>query len=176
MKKLINLFAIAGIACLATVACTKDGPDGPQPKPQGLTAPTLSVSPSSVVVAEESEDIALTFTWNDVSAEGITPVYGFQVTKKGDSEFASGTAFECPSTEKKFSHAELAALASEHTGVVFAREFLVHTVEETDLATANAYVTSRDILVGTNAAPKLEHERLAETHYLGIGFTYRIKV
>ncbi|MBO7644237.1 MAG: SusF/SusE family outer membrane protein [Bacteroidales bacterium] len=113
MKKLINLFAIAGIACMATVACTKDGPDGPQPKPQGLTAPTLSVSPSSVVVSEESEDIALTFTWNDVSAEGITPVYGFQVTKKGDSEFASGTAFECPSTEKKFSHAELAALASE---------------------------------------------------------------
>ena len=112
MKQYIKLIAIAGLACFFAASCSKDGPT-PTPQPKTLTAPTLTVSPSAVVVSEGSEDIALTFSWNDVAAEGITPVYGFQVTKKGDSEFASGTAFECATTEKKFSHAELAALAGE---------------------------------------------------------------
>lgn len=110
MKKYFKLIALAGIACLLAASC---GKDEPTPQPKTLTAPTLSVSPTSVVVSPESEDIALTFSWNDVAVEGITPVYAFQVTKKGDNDFASGTAFECASPEKKFSHAELASLAGE---------------------------------------------------------------
>ena len=109
MNKYFKMFALAGIACLTAIACSQDI----SPLPKTITPPTLAVSPGYVVVSPESEDVALTFTWDDVTANGITPVYAFQVTKKGDTEFASGTAFECPSTEKKFSHAELAALASE---------------------------------------------------------------
>ena len=109
MKKYFKMFALAGIACLTAIACSQDI----SPLPKTITPPTLAVSPGYVVVNPESEEVALTFTWDDVTANGITPVYAFQVTKKGDTEFASGTAFECPSTEKKFSHAELAALASE---------------------------------------------------------------
>ena len=113
MKKYFKLIALAGLASLFVASCKKPE-ETPEPqKPASLTAPTLSVTPASVVVSPESEEIALTFSWNDVKAEGLTPVYAFQITKKGDNDFASGTAFECASTEKKFSHAELAALAGE---------------------------------------------------------------
>ena len=112
MKKYIKLIALAGLACLFAVSCKHE--ENPEPvKPASLTAPTLSVTPANVVVSPESEETALTFSWNDVAVEGITPVYAFQITKKGDTDFASGTAYECASTEKKFSHAELVALAGE---------------------------------------------------------------
>ena len=112
MKRIVKLIALTGLACLFVASCTKDPEPGPE-EPTGLTAPTLAVTPTSVVVAPESEEVALTFSWNDVTVEGITPVYAFQVTKKGDNDFASGTAFDCASAEKKFNHAELASLAQE---------------------------------------------------------------
>ena len=113
MKKYFKLIALAGLAALFVASCKKPE-ETPEPqKPASLTAPTLSVTPGSVVVSPESEDVALTFSWNDVAVEGITPVNAFQITKKGDNDFASGTAFECTSTEKKFNHAELATLAGE---------------------------------------------------------------
>ena len=113
MKKYFKLIALAGLASLFVASCKKPE-ETPEPqKPASLTAPTLSVTPGSVVVSPESEEVALTFSWNDVAAEGLTPVYAFQITKKGDNDFASGTAFECTSTEKKFNHAELATLAGE---------------------------------------------------------------
>ena len=109
MKKYFKLIALAGLACMFAVSCQEK----PEPTPSGLTAPTLSVTPTSVVVSPDSYEIALTFTWNDVTVDGITPVYALQVTKKGDNEFSSGTAFECASPEKKLSHAEIATLADE---------------------------------------------------------------
>ena len=113
MKKYFKLIALAGLASLFMASCNKPE-ETPEPeKPASLTAPTLSVTPTSIVVSPESEDVALTFSWNDVAVEGITPVYAFQVTRKGDNDFASGTAFECTSAEKKFSHAELVTLAGE---------------------------------------------------------------
>ena len=113
MKKYFKLIALAGLASLFVASCKKPE-ETPEPqKPASLTAPTLSVTPASIVVSPESEEVALTFSWNDVAAEGLTPVYAFQITKKGDNDFASGTAFECTSTEKKFNHAELATLAGE---------------------------------------------------------------
>ena len=66
--------------------------------------------------------------------------------------------------------------AGEDTGVVLTRELLIHTIEETDLASAYAYVTGRYILIRADAAPELQHKRLAETHDLRIGLTDRIKV
>lgn len=113
MKRLFNLIALAGAACLAVVSCKKEE----NPEPAKIEAPVLSVTPASVVVAPGSEAEALTFSWTDValpeSYGNVTLVQAFQVTKKGDNDFASGTAFECSLTQKKFSHAELEALANE---------------------------------------------------------------
>ena len=113
MKRLFNLIALAGVACLAVVSCKKEE----TPEPAKIEAPVLSVTPASVVVAPGSEAEALTFSWTDValpeSYGNVTLVQAFQVTKKGDNDFASGTAFECSLTQKKFSHAELEALANE---------------------------------------------------------------
>ncbi len=111
MKKLFTFFALTAIASLFAVSC-KDitpTPDGPG----AITAPTLTVTPSAAVIDVDSDETALTFNWNDVAADGITPVYSFQVTKEGDSDFSAGTAFECDGTKKAFSHAEIAALAQE---------------------------------------------------------------
>ena len=68
------------------------------------------------------------------------------------------------------------ALAGEYARMVLASQLLVHTIEETDLTTANAYIACRDILIRTDATPEFEHKGLAETHDLGVGFAYRIKV
>ncbi|MBQ7458691.1 MAG: SusF/SusE family outer membrane protein [Bacteroidales bacterium] len=110
MKKLFKLFALASLALIVAVACN-DKPVTPEVKT--LTAPTLSVTPTSAVIDSDSDDTALTFNWNDVASEGLTPVYNFQVTRQGDNDFAAGTAYECTGTSKAFSHAEIAALAGE---------------------------------------------------------------
>ena len=60
--------------------------------------------------------------------------------------------------------------------MVLASELLVHAVEESYLTTADTYITGRDILVGTDATPELEHEGLAETHDLRVGFADGVKV
>lgn len=109
MKHIVKMIALAGFAVFA-LACQKT-PD--QKTPAVLTAPTLSADPATVVVTPDSDELALAFAWNDVTADGITPVYSLQLTKKGDTEFASGTAFECEEPGKTFSHAELQSLAEE---------------------------------------------------------------
>lgn len=113
MKKIVNLIVMAGLIGLAAISCQKPAntPDGNTPG--GLAAPSLTADPTSVVVVPDSDELALAFAWNDVTADGVTPVYGLQVTKKGDTEFSSGTAFECAEPQKTFSHAELESLASE---------------------------------------------------------------
>ena len=60
--------------------------------------------------------------------------------------------------------------------MILAREFLVHAVEETNLASANTDVTSGYILIRADATPELEHKGLTETHDFCIGFTHRIKI
>ena len=111
MKKLFKLFALAGIVSLLTVSCFKDNPV--DDTPSEIAAVTLSVTPASAVIDADSQDVAFTFSWNDVATADITPVYSFQITQEGDNDFAAGTAFECPGTSKTFSHAEIAALAQE---------------------------------------------------------------
>ena len=68
------------------------------------------------------------------------------------------------------------AFAGQHAGVVLASEFLVHAVQEAYLTTAYTYVTGRYILIRANATPEFEHERLAETHDLVVGFAYGVEV
>jgi len=114
MKKVLSLLAMAGLMSLFTISCEKD--PVPDPEPEALTNPTLQVSPSSVVIDENSEDIAVTYSWDDVKTETITPVYSFQITKEGDTEFSSGTSYEVNGATKSFTHAEIAALAQEIGG------------------------------------------------------------
>ena len=109
MKKYV--LALAGLTCLFAVSCNKK--DEPGTEPSALTAPVLAANPGTVIVDEASEEIALTYNWTQQKEVGLTPVYSLQLTKKGDTEFASGVAYECSGLEKKFSHAELATLASE---------------------------------------------------------------
>ena len=59
-------------------------------------------------------------------------------------------------------------LTSQNTGVVLASELLIHTVEETDLTTANTYVTCGNVGINADIAPQLHHKGLAETHNLGV--------
>ena len=108
MKKLLKLFAIVGMFAFVVVSCVK-----PQPEPKTLTAPVLTVTPAAAVIDADSDDVALTFSWNDVATSDITPVYSFQITQEGDNDFANGTAYDCNGTTKAFSHAEIAALADE---------------------------------------------------------------
>ena len=115
MKKIVNLIVMAGMIGLAAASCQKpdtNTPDGGKTD-GGLTAPTLTADPVSVVVDPDSEEVALAFAWNDVSANGITPKYSLQLTKKGDTEFSAGTAYDCDGLDKSFNHAEVVALASE---------------------------------------------------------------
>gem|GEM_PF-6142860 len=56
------------------------------------------------------------------------------------------------------------SLSGENSCVVLSSKLLVHSVEETDLAAAYSYVTCRNILIRTDALPKLSHKCLAETH------------
>ena len=111
MKKLFKFLALAAAAAtaLATVSCNK--PEDSASKT--IATPTLSVTPASVVIDADSDATALSFSWNDVATESITPVYSFQITRQGDDDFAAGTAYECSGTTKVFSHAEIAALANE---------------------------------------------------------------
>ncbi|MBQ7457879.1 MAG: SusF/SusE family outer membrane protein [Bacteroidales bacterium] len=106
MKKFLTLFAMAALV-MTTGACNKNT------DPAEIAAVTLSVTPASAVIDADSDDIALTFNWNDVATASISPVYSFQITQEGDSDFANGTSYECNGTTKAFSHAEIAALASE---------------------------------------------------------------
>lgn len=108
MKKLVKLFAFVGMFAFIVVSCVK-----PQPEPKTLTAPVLTVTPAAAVIDADSDDVALTFSWNDVATSDITPVYSFQITQEGDNDFANGTAYDCNGTTKAFSHAEVAALANE---------------------------------------------------------------
>ena len=68
------------------------------------------------------------------------------------------------------------AFSGQHACVILARKLLIHTVQESDLATAYTYVTRRDILIRPDAAPELQHEGLAETHDLCVRLTYRVKI
>lgn len=111
MKKLFTLFALTALVSFVAVSC-KDYPPVPE-GPTTITAPTLTVTPSAAVIDVDSDETALTFNWNDVAADGITPVYSFQVTAEGDNDFANGTAYDCSGTSKAFTHAEIAALANE---------------------------------------------------------------
>ena len=69
-----------------------------------------------------------------------------------------------------------AALSGEDAGIVFARKLFVHSVEESYFTSSHSDISGRDILVGTDAVPKLEHERLAEAHDLGVRLAHRIEI
>lgn len=104
------------LAVLSLFAVSCNPEDNPVKGP--LVAPVLSVSPSSIVIDEYSDNPALTFTWADVAKEsGAEVAYSLQITQTGDNDFASGTSYNIPSAEgtitKAFSSNELKTLAGE---------------------------------------------------------------
>ena len=60
--------------------------------------------------------------------------------------------------------------------MVFAAQFLVHTVQEADFAAAHADIAGRNIHIRTDVAPQFQHESLAETHDFRIGFALGVEV
>ncbi len=68
------------------------------------------------------------------------------------------------------------ALAREHSGLVAVGDALVLAEEEADLAAADADVAGGHVRVFTDVAVQLRHERLAETHDLGVGAALRVEV
>jgi len=68
------------------------------------------------------------------------------------------------------------ALSGESAGAVLASEFLVSAIEVADFATANSYVTSRAVLVGTDVAPEFVHEGLAEAHDFGVALSDGVEI
>ena len=60
--------------------------------------------------------------------------------------------------------------------MILASKLLIHTVEVSNLAAAYTYVTCRNILIRTDATPKLKHKGLAETHNFSIRLANRVKI
>ncbi len=67
------------------------------------------------------------------------------------------------------------SFAGERTGELVTQT-LVLTEHITDLASAYSYIACRNIRVRADMALQFGHERLAETHYFGVGFATRREV
>ena len=61
-------------------------------------------------------------------------------------------------------------------GSKFVADFFVLAEQIADFAAAYADVTGRDVGVGADVAVEFGHKGLAEAHYFGIGFAFRVKV
>ena len=59
---------------------------------------------------------------------------------------------------------------------MLASDFLVSAIEVADFTTANTHVAGRAVLVGTDVAPQLIHEGLAETHDFFVGLANGIEI
>ena len=104
------------------------------------------------------------------------------VTEAGDADLLAGDVLaslvekvlgEIEGTETgglrtKDGSSPCGTLSGKDPSVVLTGEFLVHSVQVADLTSAYTHVTGRDVLVRTDAAPELKHERLAETHDLSV--------
>lgn len=67
------------------------------------------------------------------------------------------------------------ALAGQHRGELVGQA-LVLAEQVADLTRADADVAGRHVQVGADVAVQLAHERLAETHHLGVALALRIEV
>lgn len=133
MKKSFSLMAMASAALmLFAVSCKNDNPEGPG-KDVKLVAPVLGVSTHALTIEEYTDDLAITFAWDDVAKaagfkdanndgtydkeDNCSIAYSLQITKAGDTEFTAGTSYKVPATTanigKSFSFNELKDLASE---------------------------------------------------------------
>ena len=78
-----------------------------------LDSPVLTSSVSTVGISSYSDEICLSYSWNDVAPEGTYPSYSIELTKASDSSFASAVEVSCEGNGKKFSSNQFAAIASE---------------------------------------------------------------
>jgi len=68
------------------------------------------------------------------------------------------------------------ALAGQSAGAVLAGEFLVGTIEVANLAAADTHVTGGAVLIGTDVAPQLIHEGLAEAHDFSVALSDGVEI
>ena len=59
---------------------------------------------------------------------------------------------------------------------IFLCKFSIHTIQESDFSPPHADITSRDISLRSYIFPQFPHKCLTESHYFGIGFTFRRKI
>lgn len=108
MKKILNTVVLLTASIFALTSC------GPKEEDTlTLTAPTLSSDTASVEITEMNDNTALTFNWTAASSS-LTVNYALQITSAGDTEFASGTSFDCATAlTKSFTSNEIKALMGE---------------------------------------------------------------
>ncbi len=83
---------------------------------------------------------------------------------------------EACSLRTKDAAAPSQTFAGKNTGIILTGKFAIHSVHIADFASANADITCRNILIGTDAAPKFKHISLAETHYFTVALACGVKV
>ncbi len=118
----------------------------------------LGCAPSHVAEAGDGDGLAL-----DV---------GVQVLQHALNEIECA---ETGSLRTDAAAAERQTLAGERTRVL-AGQLLVHTVHISYLTAAYADIAGGNVAVGTEVAPQLKHESLAETHYLAVALAARAEV
>lgn len=107
MKKVL---AVAAMILAVSCVPKESGEGGPAGL---LDSPVLTSSVSTVGISSYSDEICLSYSWNDVAPEGTYPSYSIELTKASDSSFASAVEVSCVGNGKKFSSSQLAAIASE---------------------------------------------------------------
>src|SRR5207237_8064220 len=55
-------------------------------------------------------------------------------------------------------------------------ESLVQTEEQSDLASSDPDITSRNICIRSNMSKQFRHQSLAETHHLEVAFSFRVEI
>ena len=111
MKKTSSLVTaiLTAVAIFSCVPAQKE--DGGQTGP--LDAPVLTSSVSSVGITTYSDDICLSYSWNDIAPEGTYPSYSMELTKASDSGFSSAIQLACAGAGRKLSPYQLSAIAAE---------------------------------------------------------------
>ncbi len=110
MKRLFSLLVASFVLMLP--ACVQPEQPG-EITPGTLDAPSLQANPSSVSITDYSDVTCLTYSWNDVAPEGVSPTYSLQLAKAEDTSFSNAVTVTCPGAGKQFSSYLMAEIASE---------------------------------------------------------------
>jgi len=144
MKKLLSL---ALVSSLLLFSCNKNS-NGDDPEHGVLSEPTLSADASTVSLSEVSDEICLTYSWNDVAPEGTYPTYVISFALASDTEFHSAVDVNCTGTEKNLSYTQVSNLASELGGDITAGFAMIARVKASVKHYTDAFSNTVSVMVG----------------------------